>query len=113
MRKLKSIKQILEENPDARFDSDGNLFNSFWNSFVSPERFYLFGSRIDSEVFNDYKWDESWFEEPPKPKVKKLYAYTQGTFKGVRKIEWFDNEITEDTFYIREPDFDKSFEVRE
>ena len=56
--RLKSIKQILEENPDAYFTEDFGclLLKGVWE--IRPKHFRFFGSETLFEPDNEY-WHES------------------------------------------------------
>ena len=76
MRKLKSIKQLLEEFPDAYFDDSGSLVLC-QNTFVIDNNFLkLFGKEISREQFKECYFDEQWFEPV---KEKKLYAFKRSS----------------------------------
>lgn len=113
MRKLKSIKQILEENPDAYFNNEGKIVCHFWGFHIEPKMFHLFGGGIEDHHFNLYHFDESWFEEPPKPVVKKLYAYID-TSSDTAEVRWCLKDNRGEYFHLKRfPNLDKTYEVKE
>ena len=107
-RKLKTIKQLLEEFPDAEFRNCGNLNLWYGANSISPETFVWFGKVIDFDnpVIGNFTWDEQWFE--PLPEKKKACAF-------VRKdghLSWVTDESDMKSLHIindeytRAPEFD-------
>lgn len=102
MRKLKSIKQLLEEFPCARFTRGGNIICDTWSHIIGTECFQYFGEEISDSTISKYQWDEQWFEPI---KEKKLYAYTD-TYNN--RVLFFKNE-SKDPAFDRCPEFDLVF----
>ncbi len=102
MRKLKSIKQLLEEFPDAEFLDLGTLDCSKWKAGIAPILFIYFGKYLSDEEFKDSTWDEQWFEPV---KEKKLYAFKRDT--GTNIVHCINEE--EILGWKRCPEFDLTF----
>lgn len=81
MIKLKSIKQILEENQSAYFNEYGDLDFKSWDYSINYKDFKHFGKEFKKLPFPNY--EESWIEKP-KPKIKE-YGYIDETYE-IRKF---------------------------
>lgn len=70
--RIKSMQEILKENPGAKFDELGNL-DVTSGLCIHKERFQLLGKTCDKLLAG--VWDESWYEviEPKEP--KKYYKW--------------------------------------
>lgn len=59
---LKSIKQLLEEFPEAEFDVGGTLFCNLWGDSITGSMLSSFGNRYESRVKDRFYLME-WVEE--------------------------------------------------
>ena len=59
---LKSIRQILNEYPDAQWGADGCLKHTDWRGFITSRMFKSFGGRL-SEAKKDQYYCDEWIEE--------------------------------------------------
>lgn len=61
---LKSIRQILEENPDAYFDECGDLCCKGWGDAIVPQMYKNFGKPLKAKYNDDYNYGcPKWIEE--------------------------------------------------
>ena len=119
-RKLKTIKQILDENPDAYFDDLGYL-HKIGEYTLFPKMFCLLGEEVDT-VNDDYSYDESWFEPLPEP--KKLFAFEKmklvDTFSKSKLVTSGEIIFRIDDIadlsnggYIRRPEYDIEYPMKD
>ena len=107
-RKLKTIKQLLEEFPGAEFEEDGCLYCKEWGDFMDPAMFKNLGKEIDfiDDSFENFRYIEQWFE--PLPEKKKVCAFTDSS----GNLRWtVENSERMDIYlkmndYTRAPEFD-------
>ncbi len=61
---LKSIRQILNEFPDAKFDGNGTIRHPSWCECIAPGMFENFGKPLEEKYLDGYAYDKpSWIEE--------------------------------------------------
>ena len=59
---LKSIRQLLNEYPDAYWDDLGRLHHPSWGDHVVDEMFTYFGGRLDLAT-SEFNYIPEWIEE--------------------------------------------------
>ena len=59
---LKSIKQLLEEFPEAHWDAQGDLVCSDWEEEITSKMFPCFGERFEDRDM-EYEYISCWIEE--------------------------------------------------
>jgi len=125
MKKLKSIKQLLTEYPDAYFGISGNLYIDMRDGSnvgaIWKEHLHKFGKDTDMD-FPTIFYEPEPRTEAEKPEKKRLYAYkkTENFIKNIdeignpiicESIEWFTNTNIDSaqTNLERAPEFDERF----
>lgn len=107
-RKIKSLKKLLEEFPDAHFNRDGYLIFPSLKDDITPTFFWYLGK--EGEDF--HYWPEEFLEPLPEKKVIRAYCHTEkDTDLGLYR--WFDHELHSNSNFKRVPELDIVKEVEE
>jgi len=107
-RKLKPLKQILEEFPEWELVDGAFISHDKWQYVITPDMFIFFGN--DCLDHGRFSIDPQWLEpEEVEPEKRKLYAvkykFTKEiTFREKEDIEKFNAEFT------RKPEYDIEYD---